>query len=275
MTEVVGGAETGWTNLQMGTASLGVTALEGWRAYFGGKNHPAMPAGDDSKDQKDQLGPGIKTDVLDLNIGELPDLPDGTDEKPTVIATDPPSAVDGLEINDGTSQGILGVGGALNTDEIGENSNTATTWNLFGRDRFILRARAAVSFCNSDDWVDDPLNPNFPDYAAMVGRPGIPNSPASIYGPLYPFVPEELATVSITQYDKQFDAQQQAVDYHLDITVRDSDSNVLFAVQQIAAPSGKEITVDANLNFLLHVEIDDAKKNQSPFDTGIRCYSTL
>ena len=260
VTGVVGGAETGWTNLQMGVASLGVTALEGWRAHFGGINHPTMPAGDDFKDRKDQLDPGIKTDVLDLKTGELPDMPDGIDEKPTVVSIDPTSTADELETNDGTSQGILGIGGVLNTDEIGGNSNPATTWNLFGRDRFIRRSRAAVGFCNSDDWVDDPWSPNFPDYAAMIGRPGTLSSPASSYGLLYPFVPGELATVSITQYDKQFDAQRQSVDYHLDITVRDSGSNVLFAVQLIAAPSGKEITVDAHLNFLLHVGVDDAKE---------------
>lgn len=260
-TGVVGGGEAGWANLQMGAASLGVTALEGWRAHFGGINHPTMPVGDDSKDRKDQLDPGIKTDVLDLKTGELPDVPDGTDEKPTVASIDPTSTADELETNDGTSQGILGIGGALDTDKIGGSSNTATTWNLFGRDRFIRRSSAAVGFCNSDDCVDDPWSPNFPDYAAMIARPGTLSSPASSYGLLYPFVPGELATVSITQYDKQFDAQRQSVDYHLDITVRDSDNNVLFAEQLIAAPSGKEITVDAHLNFLLHVEVDDAKEN--------------
>ncbi|MCJ1425095.1 hypothetical protein MMC29_002983 [Sticta canariensis] len=96
----------------------------------------------------------------------------------------------------------------------------------------------------------------------MPRRPEIASSPASSYGLLCPFVPGDLATLLITQYKKQFDSQRQSIDYHLDITILDPAGKVIFTEQQVDAPSRQEITVDAHLNLLLHVEVDD--ENDSP-----------
>lgn len=207
---------------------------------------------------------------MDLKIGELPNSPVGTDDKPTVVATDPTSVADNIEVNDEKSgEGVLRVGGALNANEIGENSNSAATWNLFGRSRIIMHSHAA-SVCNGDSWIDDVWNPDFPGHTGMKGHLGTPIglafiSPAPVFKLLYPLLPGDLATVLITQYEKQFDSQRQSMDYHLDITVLDPAKRVLFTVRKIATPSREAVAVDAHLEFWLHVEVDEEKENPISF----------
>lgn len=257
MNSLGGIVSTGLTNLGTNAGGFGAAA---WRAFWGNGKDPTAPAGDDSKDRKDQTDPGIKTDVLNLKIGELPDLPVGIDEKSTIAASDPTSvtdstlAADNFKPNDETSS----VNGDLNIDESLENPTTATSGKLFGRSHRIIYSRADVGFCNGHDWFEDPSIADFTSYKAMQERP---ETPASSYGLLYNLVPGALATILITQYKKEYDSQQQSVGYHLDITVLDPASEVLFGGKRIYAPSGQEITVNANLNFLLYVKVDDKDEN--------------
>lgn len=251
---------TGLTNLQTSAVGFGAAGLQAWRAFLGGRKHPSTSAGDPNH-RTNQPDPGTKTDVLNLKIGELPDLPDGIDETTTMAAKDPTSAADDFEADDETSrEEELGIGGVLNTDEIWGNSNPATSLNLFGRGHR-MRSPTVVGTCNGDDWVDDPWNPDFPGYTGMPAQPEIASTPASSYGPLYPFAPGDFATLLITQHKKQFDSQRQSIDYHLDITILNPAGKVVFTQQQIDAPSRQEITVDAHLNLLLHVEVDDEKES--------------
>lgn len=82
------------------------------------------------------------------------------------------------------------------------------------------------------------------------------------------FVPGPLATILITQYKKEYDSQQESVGYHLDITVLDPASKVLFGEKRIYAPSGQDITVNANLNYPLYVKVDDKNENPISFRYG-------
>lgn len=250
MNAVTGVVGTGLTNLQTGALRLGGQA---WRAVSGGRKHPTAPAGDDSKDRKDQPNPGTMTDVLNLKIGELPELPVGIDEKMTMAATDPTSTADDMVANDLTSGGgMLG------------DTDTATFGKLFGRRHRIMHSRADVGFCNVDDWVADPWNPDFPGDTSMPLRLEMPSIPASSLGPFYPIVPGEVATLLITQYQKQFDSHQQSMDFHLDITVLDPARKVLFAEQQIDTPSRQEMEIDAHLTLPLYVEVDGENTNPNP-----------
>ena len=264
---LTGALGTGLIRLQTTAAGFGAAGLEAWRAVMGGRKHPSMPAGDPNH-RMDQPDPGIKTDVLNLKIGELPDIPGGMDETSTVAAIDPTSGADGFEANDETSrEEEPGIGGVLNTDGIGGISNTATSLGLFGRGHR-MHSRTVYGSCNGDNWVADPWNPDFPGYTGMSGRPKDASRPASSYGALYPFAPGALATLLITQYGKRFDSQRQSSDYHLDITILDPAGKVIFTQKQIDAPSRQEITVDAGLNFLLHVKVADEKDGPISFRYG-------
>lgn len=155
-TNALGGiVSTGLTNLGTDAVGLGAAA---WRAFWGNGEDPTAPAGDDSKDRKDQTDPGIKTDVLNLKIGELPDLPIGIDEKSTIAGSDPTLvidstlAADNFKPNDETSR----VNGDLNIDESLENPTTATSGRLFGRRHRVIHSRTDVPFCNGQSWFDDP-----------------------------------------------------------------------------------------------------------------------
>ena len=253
---LTGALNTGLTQFSTAAAGWGAAGLEVWRAILGGKKHPSPPPGDPNH-RMDQPDPGIKTDVLNLKIGEVPDFSDGIDQTSTMPAIGSTSVADDSEANDETSkQEELGIGGVLNPDELLGNSNTATSLVLFGRGH---RIRSRTVTCNGDSWVEDPWNPDFP---GVSGRPKIASRPASSYGPLYPFAPGDLVTLLITQHKKGFDSQRQSVDYHLDITILDPAGKVIFTEQQIDAPPGQEITVDAHLIFLLHIEVAD--KDNSP-----------
>ena len=263
--------------LSTGAGIMGVvqTAVGGWtaagmeavRALWAHKKRPTSPAGDHTN-QLDQPDPGIKTDVLDLKIGGLPDLPDGMDETSTITAKDPTLVADDFEANDGTSrEEDLGIGGVLPTDNVLGDSNTATFSNLIGRGHR-MRSRTFVGTCNGDSWVDDPSNPDFPGHKDTLIQLEISSKQASSYGLLYPFAPGELATLQITQYAKTFDSQRQSVDYHLDITILNPAGTVVFTEQQMDAPSGQEITVDAKLQLPLYIEVADKKDSPISFRYG-------
>lgn len=254
-TGMTGALGTGINNLKTGVFELGASAKQRWRAISGGTNHPTAPAGDDARNRKVQPDPGIKTDVLNLKIGELPNLPVGINEQST-IATDLKStaAADDFDLSDKNF-------GMLNPDGISGDSSS-TSGMLFGRGRRILHARTIDQAC-SDHWVDDPSNPDFPD--DDTGKPGrlripsIPN-PTLITGLLYPLVHGGRATLLITQHAKEVNLQGQ-LDYHLDISILGPDGKPLFAENGIDVTPGQEITIDAHLQFLLHVDVDDDENN--------------
>ncbi|MCJ1465964.1 hypothetical protein MMC07_004583 [Pseudocyphellaria aurata] len=239
-TGVMGALGTGINNLKTGLFELGATMKQHW------------PAGADANNQKDQPDPGMKTDVLNLKIGELPNLPVGINEQST-IATNLKSttAADDFDPGDGNL-------GMLNPDGLLGDSFSTTSGTLLGRSRRILRARAMGQVC-SDHWVDDPSNPDFPnDDTGKPGRLMIPSMPipAKINGLLYPFVHGDQAILLINQHTKQVNLQGER-DYHLDISILSSDGKTFFAANGIGMTPGQEITIDAHLQFPLHLEVDD------------------
>ena len=266
LTTGTGIAGSGLTQLRTGATGLINAGLEAWRIYRGGKKPLSTPAGD-SNHRKDQPDPGTKTDVLNLKIGELPNLSDGIDEKWTPTAIDPLPGANDLEANVDTSrEGDWGIGGVLNADNNFEDPNTATSLNLFGRGRR-MRSRMVPGTCNGD-WAADPSSLHIPGRGDMLQRLETAASQSSTYGLLYPFAPGVVATLLITQYEKQLDSQRQSVDYHLDVTILNGDGKPSFTQQQIDAPSGQETTVEAQLPLPLYVEVADEKNSPISFRYG-------
>ncbi|MCJ1261423.1 hypothetical protein MMC22_001287 [Lobaria immixta] len=265
---VSGALSTVFTNFQTGAVGVGAAATQLWRAFWPDGKAPTAPAADDSKDRKDQTDPGIKTDVLNLKIGELPNLPVEVDEGSTIAASGPTSATGStLAAGNFMANGeTSGVNGGLDIRGTLGDPTTATSGKLFGRSHRVIHSRADVPFCNGHSWFDDPSTAaGIASFEAMQKRP---ETPASKLGLLYNLVPGPLATILITQYKKEYDSQQQSVGYHLDITVLDPASKVLSGEKRIYAPSGQDITVNANLNYPLYVKVDDKNENPISFRYG-------
>lgn len=253
MNAVVGTVSTGLTSVQ--TTALGLL-----RAVLGGRTPPTAPPSGDAEKRKDQPNTGTKTDVINLNIGELPDSPAGIDGELTLAAMNPTSATDFSPANDETSSGDLrGI------------SNTETSLSLFGRGRRIMKPRAVAASCLGS-LFDDPRIPDFPSHRRKSDVFKISTIKDIFLGQLYKWMPADLAKVRITQYKKQSEV------YHIDISVLDPNQNVIFGEQQLVAQPGQEITIDTKgrLLLLLYVKVDDGNEKPISFrygDPGTQWYS--
>ncbi|MCJ1462930.1 hypothetical protein MMC07_001534 [Pseudocyphellaria aurata] len=250
-------------NAVSGTLGAGVNSVQTGvsgllRAVVGGQNPPTAPPGGATKERKDQPDTGTKTDVLNLNIGALPDSLVGIDGQSTVATVNPTLATDFFPANDETSIG--GLNGL---------SNTETSLNLFGRGRRIMQPRAATASCLAS-WFDDLRNPGFPSRRRKSDVFKIHAAVDKFLGQLYKWLPGDLATVQITQHKKQSEV------YHIDISVLDPKNKVIFGEQQIVAQPGKEIAIDTQgrLNVPLYVKVEDDNEKPIYFRYGNPPFAT-
>ncbi|MCJ1464620.1 hypothetical protein MMC07_003233 [Pseudocyphellaria aurata] len=246
-----------------GALGAGLTGASGLlRAVVGGPKPPTVPPGGATKEPKDQPDTGTKTDVINLNIGALPDSPVGIDGESTVGAVNPTWATDYslatafFPSNDDTSSGGLqGI------------SNIETSLNLFGRGRRIMQRRAVTASCLAASLFDDPRNPDFPSRRRESDVFKISATVDKFVGQIYKWIPGELATVQITQHKKQSGV------YHINISFLDPNRNVIFSKQQIVVQTGKEIAIDTQrqlnlLNLLLYVKVENGNEEPIYFRYG-------
>lgn len=156
------------------------------------------------------------------------------------------------------------------------NSQTADSGNPDIKSLFQRRRRKLLSRDGADclDWLtesdfpDDPIQPSAPAAATssdLVTAPSVQTdfNVENLVEKLNIGVKEEVATLSVTQYDRS----SANPDFELDIKVSDSQGNMLHYEQLVHAPSGEKIKVslsDPRGSFLWPLFLTTGKNRDDP-----------
>lgn len=254
--------------------SAGLTLGTGTGGLGGLDMFPLGIPTDNTNDPGSGDTPGVKTDVLDNTVGNLPSVfngPAGGDELKTTLGT----------------EGMIGTSG----------TDTSGNGNLFGdldkdwkdyemptRRHLGLQAR----FGPACDWSIYPLTtPNDPSSDQTTDNSIVP--PPSKY--VAPGAISSLATVQVTEYEENLPAMDQTGHPHLEISISNKAGEVIGGLQATDAPPDQDLTVWSNLPYALRVslneevlyfkyawdtpyaiswDMNDPKCQIGPWNTGIR-----